>query len=137
MAAVNKIIYGGGGSDFFDFDGMKGDPQPKQTQIQVIAEPGFDGEILRDLGVRGVPFQLLTRRYVANRAAAVTLVASYVALNGATVSLLFHNTAFGYFRILNLSAAEPKACNSAIGTIAATPAAFLDAAWTLVSTEAP
>lgn len=117
------------------FDDLQGALQPKCDQLEVIVLPGVDGEILRDTGNRADLTSVETLRYLANRAAAVSAISSYIALkDGAAYEVIQHGQSFGNFRVLGVQPLPLAAVANVIGSITANPGIALRCVWTILST---
>lgn len=134
-----KIIYGAGPSDFYQFDDLIGDLQPKLPQIEVIVRAGRPGEQLRDTGVRALPSQVATLEVVATRAAAIDAIAEYAALiDGLPHEVIQHGQSFGFFRVVAIVPKEPRPCANYLGSVSGLTSGFLLAVtWTLIGTDPP
>jgi hypothetical protein len=122
----------------YDFDALNGRLQPKAEQLEVIVRPGHDGETTRKTGVRGLPSQIQTLHYVADRTAAQTAIVAYTALIGAAPQeITQRDVSFGYFKIINVVEVLVADCMKVVNPLIADPTAVQIVQWTVVSTEAP
>lgn len=137
---VNRIIYGDeGANEFYGFDDMQGDLQPKQPQLEILARPGRDGERLRDTGTRAVPSRITTLLWVDDRADHLDLLDDYIALiDGDPYEIKQHGESYGYFRIVGVSPRQPIACLNVTGHVGGgTPQIMQIIDWVVISTDAP
>jgi hypothetical protein len=128
------------GSDdtYYGFDSIDGPPQPRQEQHEVFVRPGHDGETMRETGVRGVPYQIRTVLYVADRQDAVDALDAYVDLvDGLPKYLIINGRGWGYVRVLNVANAGMLPCGSVIGSLISSPTIKHVVVFTLLATEAP
>ncbi len=123
----------------FAFEDIRGRLQPKAQQLEVIVRPGHAGETTRKTGIRAVPFQVLTLHYVADWAAAKAALVAYVAAidAGTPLEVVQHSLSYGYFKVLQVTEVEARACVQSIGTLIANAEVMQVVAWTLLSTDPP
>lgn len=137
-ALVNKIVYGSGGGDHFDFDDLMGSLQPKSQRPEIFVRNGRDGEIIRKTGIRGLPVTVRTLRYVADWTDARDTLVAYNTLQGTGPVVVWqHSISFGYWQVLDVAEESARACAKVIGSLVANPLVSQVCQWTLLSVEAP
>jgi hypothetical protein len=88
----------------YDFVSISGKIFYRQQQIEVFNRPGVTGSGLRRLGERGQPFELTTKQFHADFAAAKTAIGLYLALIGGTLpSLTRHGVDHGDYAVLTVT----------------------------------
>lgn len=127
-----------GASGCYEFDALRGEFQPKQQQLEGIIRPGRDGEQLRETGVRGDPFPIVTVLYVATREDAVSAIDAYVTLvDGNPYEVYANGTSMGFFKVLKVINSHFLPCAQTVGTLVPGAEIKHTVAFQLVSTEPP
>jgi hypothetical protein len=123
------------GGQTYTFVDIEGNPQFAQQQHELLQRAGINGTFARKTGVRGTPFQLVTRGYVADYATTVTAMTAYRALvdNNYGVQLTRHSVVYATpLLLLAVEEIDQRACLNAVG-VAGNPQVYHIVRWNLIA----
>ena len=106
--------------------------------VEIITRPGVDGIILRRLGKRGKPFDLISREDVASLTAGRQGISAYKDMIGGDAVVVIQNgvtLAPDYF-VVAVRPLRLRAIATATGGLNPPSNAWLECAWTLVAQDA-
>lgn len=124
------------GTEYFKM--LKGDPTPKQEEIEPIVRPGVDLAAFRLLGLRGDQFQLESMVDLANEATAATKLGTYATMKASGKLLLevdgvsYGSEACVVLKVVPIPPIKTVACMvGGINVANGSPGVILRAQWTL------
>lgn len=123
----------------FTFITLVGNPVALSEQLELIQRSGLDGTMLRKLGKRGTPFELVGQVDVADLAAGRELYRQYLALKGADpVPLTWHDCEStaedgALVAVLDVQIRALHKIGPSAGGLTTNPGAFLESGWSLIA----
>lgn len=118
------------GSEYFI--ALAGELDPIKATLREITRPSVDGRAFRQEGDRSTIFELRGIRDVASGSAADTLITTYKAMIGSTVSIVLRGQTRANYLVVDVETVSRKAVTSSAGGVGVGTGAYLvESRWTL------
>jgi hypothetical protein len=137
---VNKIVLldsGGGPTGENLYQAIRIAPQWASMQTELLTFPGIDGVGIRELGIRGEPFEIVTMEYRDSLTSARTAAQDYLSYiaSGAPygIRVIQRDVDQGVYGVMKIAlAAEPRPIGAAVNSLIVNPNAMLLMRWLIV-----